>query len=189
MPQKSLWHGFEPMPLASEASLAGCDQFRPRHQPLIHDGGRRCGDARFGNDTASAICSGCEPDGRLRISEPEVRARCAADARAPWEALIFSLTRVAWLRGGAATVAAFLSADAEKLGAREPLARFAEAALGPVALAHFAFAEAYADAEASATVEPEATPHDNRSVIHLHRYSQTLAPAPACPRVQQAANA
>ena len=81
MPQKSLWHGFEPMPLASEASLAGCDQFRPRHQPLIHDGGRRCGDARFGNDTTSAICSGCEPDGRLRISEAEVRARCAADAR------------------------------------------------------------------------------------------------------------
>ena len=57
MPQKSLWHGFEPMPLASEASLTGCDQFRPRHQPLIHDGGRRCGDARFGNDTTSAMDS------------------------------------------------------------------------------------------------------------------------------------
>ena len=60
----------------------------------------------------------------------------------------FALTRVAWLRGGAETVAALCAGDARDV-ARAPLTRFAEAACSPVALACVHFACAFADALAS----------------------------------------
>ena len=55
--------------------------FRQRTQPFIYNGGRRCGNAKNGNDTSSAMCNGSRYDGSLFVSDEEIVSRCAADAR------------------------------------------------------------------------------------------------------------